>query len=176
MKGIYQLRPSLSKYCFTWDIRILFGKYQESPPNDQFDLEALTLKTAILLTLILCQPTQTIFTLDLRYIKNDKDTTHIAFPSVLKHSRTGRHLKPVILKRYLADTKICPVEVLLTYLKATKEIRKSETKLLISFLQPPSAVTVKTILRWIKTLKGTGIATNAFQGHSLRSSSSSKEN
>ena len=153
----------------------MFEKYRELPPNDQLDLKALTLKTATLLTLILCQRTQTIFTLDLRYIKNDKDTIHIAFPSVLKHSRPGRHLKPVILKLYLVDTKICPVEVLRTYLKATKEIRKNETKLLISFLKPHSAVTVKTISRWIKiSLKEAGIDTNTFQGHSLRSSSSSK--
>ena len=76
---------------------------------------------------------------------------------MLKHSRPGRHLKPVILKRYLADTKICPVEVLDTYLKATKEIRKSETKLLISFLKPHS---VGTISRWIKTsLKKAGFDT-----------------
>ena len=51
---------------------------------------------------------------------------------MLKHSRPSRQLKPVILKRYLADIKICPVEVLEMYLKATEEIRKSETKLLIS--------------------------------------------
>ena len=129
------------------------------------DLKALTLKTATLLTLILRKRTQTILTLDLGYIKNDKDTIHIAFLSVLKHSKPGRHLKPVILKRYLADTKICPVEVLHTYLKATKEIRKNETKLLISLLKPHSAVTVKTILRWIKiSLKEAGIDTNTFQG------------
>ena len=94
---------------------------------------------------------------------------------MLKHRRPGRNLKPVILKRYLADTKIRPVEVLDTYLKATKENRKSKTKLLISFLKPHSAVTVKTISRWIKTsLKEAGIDTNTFQGHSIRSSSSSK--
>ena len=94
---------------------------------------------------------------------------------MLKHSRPGRHLKPVILKRYLADTKICPVEVLDTYLKATKEIRKSETKLRISFLKPNRAVFVKTTSRWIKTsLKEEGIDTNAFKCHSLPSNSSSK--
>ena len=156
MKGIYQLRPSLPKYSFTWDISILFEKYRELPPNDQLDLKTLTLKTATLLTLI-------IFTLDLRYLKNDKDTIHIAFPSVLKHSRPGRHLKLVILKRHLADTKTCPVEVLHTYLKTTKEIRKNKTKLLISFLKPHSAVTVKTISRSIKiSLKEAGFDTNTF--------------
>ena len=52
---------------------------------------------------------------------------------MLKHGGPDRHLKPVNLKCYLADTKICPVEVLDTYLKATKKIRKSETKLLSFF-------------------------------------------
>ena len=103
MKGIYQLWPSLPKYSFSWDISILFEKYRELLPNDQLDLKALTLKTATLLTLILCQRAQTIFALDLRYIKNDKDTIHIAFLSVLKHSRPGKHFKAVILKRYLAE-------------------------------------------------------------------------
>ena len=79
---------------------------------------------------------------------------------MLKHIRPGRHLKPVNLKRYLADTKICPVEVLDTYLKAIKEIRKSETKLLISFLKPHSVVTIS---RWIKnSFKKAGIDTCLF--------------
>ena len=154
---------------------MLFEKYQELPPSNQLDFRALTLKTATWLTLILCQHAQTIFTLDLRYIKKDRDTIQLAFPSVLKHSKPGRQLKPVSLKCYLVDTKMCPVEVLDTYLKATKEIRKSETKLLISFSKPHNAVTVKTISRWIKTsLKEAGIDSNTFQGHSLCSSSSSK--
>ena len=154
---------------------VLFGKYQELPPNDHLDLKALTLKTAMWLTLILCQRAQTTFTLDLRYIKNDTHTIYIAFPSVLKYIRPGRHLKPVILKCYLADTKICPVEVLYRYLKATKEIRKSETKLLNSFLKPHGVVTVKTISGWIKnSLKEAGIDSNTCQRHSPCSSSSSK--
>ena len=91
---------------------------------------------------------------------------------MLKLSRPGRHL---ILKCYLVDTKICPLEILDTHLKATKKIRKSEIKLLISFLEPHSAVTVKTISRWIKTyLKEASIDTNTLQGYSLRNSSSTK--
>ena len=125
MEGIHWFRRSLPKYSFTWDINILLGKYRELPPNDQLDLKALTL------ALILCQLAQTIFTLDLRHIKNDKYTIQIAFQSVLKHSRPGRHVKSVILTFYLADKKICLVEVFNTYLKAIKEIRKCETKLKI---------------------------------------------
>ena len=128
-----------------------------------------------MLTLILCQRTQTKFTHRLEIYKKDKDTIHITFSSVLKHSRPGRQLTAVILKCYLADTKICPVEVLHTHWKATKEIRKKETKLLISFFKPHSAVTPKTISRRIKLFfREIGIDTTTFQGHNLHSSSSSK--
>ena len=40
-------------------------------------------------------------------IKNDKNISHIAFPSVLKHSGPDGYLKAKILKHYPADTKIC---------------------------------------------------------------------
>ena len=86
---------------------------------------------------------------------------------MLKNSSPGIHLKPLILKWYLTDTKMYPVQVLHMHLRATKEIRKSKTKLLISFLKPNSAVTVKTILKRIKTfLEEAGIDTNIFQGQS----------
>ena len=44
---------------------MLFGKYRELRPNNQLDLKPLTLKTTTLLTLILCQRAQTIFTLEI---------------------------------------------------------------------------------------------------------------
>ena len=65
MKGIYQLLPSLPKHSFTWDVSVSLGKYRELPPNGQLNLKALTLKTTTLLTLILCQRAQTIFTLEI---------------------------------------------------------------------------------------------------------------
>ena len=52
-------------------------------------------------------------------IKNDKNISHTAFPSVLKHSRPDGYLKAKILK-HLVDTKIRPVEVLNMYLKVHK--------------------------------------------------------
>ena len=78
-----------------------------------------------MLALILCQHTQTKFTHRLEIYKKEKDTIHIAFSSVLKHSRPGRQLSAVILKCYLADTKICPVEV---YTHVEKLQRRSEKK------------------------------------------------
>ena len=55
------------------------------------------------------------------------------------------------------------------------ENRNNETRLFISYLKKCNAVSVKTIFIWMKTsLKEAGIYTSIFQGHSIRSASSSK--
>ena len=57
--------PGYSEHIFVSAIdrfdRILFGKYRELPPSDQLDLKAIRLNIPTLLTLILCQRSQTIF-------------------------------------------------------------------------------------------------------------------
>ena len=93
MKGIYQLLPSLPKHSFTWDVSVSLGKYRELPPNGQLNLKALTLKTTTLLTLILCQRAQTIFTLDLRYIKKDTDKNTHCLSIFVKTQKTRQKLK-----------------------------------------------------------------------------------
>ena len=137
MKGIFHLPPSLPKYTFTWDVRKLLDYYYRcQPSNNELDLKALTIKTATLLTLLLCQRAQTAYSLDVKYIKVEENKIQIAFPSLLKQTRPGKHSKPVTLKSYETRLKICPVNVLESCINKTKYIRKNETKLFISFLKP----------------------------------------
>ena len=60
-----QRTPGYSEHIFVSAIDrfdcILFGKYRELPPSDQLDLKAIRLNIPTLLTLILCQRSQTIF-------------------------------------------------------------------------------------------------------------------
>ena len=57
----------------------------------------------------------------------------------------------------------------------TKDIRKGQDTLLLSFVKPHNAVHVDTIRRWIMFLmKLAGINTDVFKAHSTRSASSSK--
>ena len=138
-------------------------------------MQALTIN--FLFSLFLCQRAQTIFTLDKNYIKIETHSVDIGFPSLLKQSRPGKHLDPAHFKSYQNDQKICPVNLLKTYIDSTENIRNNESKLLLSFAKPHKAVTTKTISRWIKSaLKDAGIDTNIFQGHSTRTTDASTMN
>ena len=89
MKGIFHLRPSLTKYTFTWDLRKLLDYYRSQSNNNELDLKALTFKTTTLLTLLLRQRAQTAYSLYLKFIKTEEDKIEIAFPSLLKQTRPG---------------------------------------------------------------------------------------
>ena len=147
MNGIFHLWPSLPKYTFTWDVRKLLDYYKSQSNNNELNLKALTFKTATLLTLLLFQRAQIAYSLHLKFIKVEEDKIQIAFPSLLKQARPGKHLKPATLKSYKTDLKICPVNILQSYIDKTKDIRRNETKLLISFWKPHKPVGVKTISR-----------------------------
>ena len=121
MKGIFHLRPSLPKYTFTWDVRKLLDYYRSQSNNNELDLNALTFKTTTLLALLLYQRAQTAYSLDLKFIKIEEDKIQIAFPSLLKQTQPGKHLKPATLKSYNTDLKLCPVNVLPKIIEEAKQ-------------------------------------------------------
>ena len=65
----------------------------------------------------------------------------------------------------------------LSYINDTKDIRRGEIILLISYGKPYHFVSTETIFKWIKcVLKSSGNYTNIFQGHSIRTTSASTAN
>ena len=114
------------------------------------------------------------YSLILKYIKLEEDKIQTVFTSLLKQTWPGKHLKPALLKSYKTDLKICPINVLQSYINKTKYIWQNETNLFISFLKPNKPVGVKTISWWIKeSLKTAGVNVEHYQGHSLRSAGAS---
>ena len=72
---------------------------------------------------------------------------------------------------------ICPLACLKAYSYKTKNLRKNETKLFISYVRPHRTVSRDTISTWTKeTLRLCGIDTKVFTAHSTRSASVSKAN
>ena len=133
------------------------------------------MKLTTIFTLLLCQRAQTIETLDLRYITVNEEEVHIAFPSALKYTRPGKHLQPVTLYKYEREPKLCPVKLITDYISKTSAVRQNQRKLLLSFTKPHKAATIRTISRWLKiVLKNAKTNVNIYQGHSLRTASSSK--
>ena len=144
-RGVFQLRPGLPRYTFTWDIKTSFDYFRQQD-NSNLDLKSLTFKLTMLLSLILCQRVQTITTLDLRYMQQDENSASFAFPVLLKHSRPSKHLKPVKTIAYSYDKRLCPVNLIRKYMEVTSTIRGSENQLIISHVNPTNRLAQKLYL------------------------------
>ena len=70
--------------------------------------------------------------IDLMKFKADKVTIFV--PELLKQSRTGHHLEPMVILRY-PDQEICVLSHLEQYIEKTKDLSKDQN-LLISFAKP----------------------------------------
>ena len=169
IKGVANLRPPMPKYTSVWHVSHVLNNFRGMGDNDVLSLKALTLKLVTLLCLVLIQRAQTIHSFDTEHIRLDSSGAHIAFPRQLKQSRPGYHPQPVFIPYYNIDYSVCPVRTLEVYLQRTALLRGGETKLLLSYVKPYKAITLKTVYRWLKTaLNNAGIDTSVFQGHSCR--------
>ena len=108
--------------------------------NSELTLKQLTVKLATILAPLMSQRAQTIHSLDINYMKKESDITGFAFPTLLKPSRLGHHLKPISLEEYPVK-KLCPVDLVNTYLDRTAPIIAGECKLLLSHRKPNKKVT-----------------------------------
>ena len=131
-RGVFQLQPSLPRYAFTWNIKKLFNYYRSPGENSYIKFKALTLKFGTILALLMSQRAQMIHSLNIEYMKKEPDKITFIFP---KNSRPGHHLRPIPITSYQIDKKLCPVELINTYLDKTASIRGEESKL-ISFKKP----------------------------------------
>lgn len=79
------------------------------------------------------------------------------------------------MKAHLPDRRLCIYVVVKEYLSRTALIKNGEQSLLLSYVKPHKAVTRDTVSRWIKMVMNiSGINTDIFGSHSVRSASVSK--
>lgn len=87
----------------------------------------------------------------------------------IKQRRPSYKVPPVVLKSFPAYSLLCVDTYLREYLKPTKPLRGSETKLLISCIKPYKLVSKETVSRWIPSvMEAAGIDNKAFRPHSTR--------
>ena len=74
---------------------------------------------------------------------------HITFElnTLLKTSRPGKHIEPLLIKSYPDDKLLCVVTCLKQYLQKTNQVRDGNDKLCLSFNKPHKPVTKDTIAR-----------------------------
>lgn len=174
MSGVFKLRPSLPKYTETYDVKVVLDYLKTIQTSILTPLKELSMKLATLLCLLSGQRNQTLAALDINFMNVTDSFCHFYIPAILKTTKPGRHLKPLELNSYTADTNLCPVALIKTYIAATASLRKDESKFFISYKPPHKSVNSCTLARWCKsTLNLAGVNCEIFSAHSTRSASTS---
>lgn len=175
MKGVFNCRPSLPRYNCIWDTTPVLKKLETFYPANTLTLKLLSFKVVFLLALLTTQRTQTLYDIKLSDIILQNDQLQITWSSVLKQSRPGYNLEPVVFESFEQNKRLCIVYYMKHYLSRTKYLRKKEQRLFISYKQPYEAITKNSLARWIRTaMSMCGIDINKFKPHSVRAAGVSK--
>lgn len=177
MRGVFTKRPSLPRYSMSWDVSVVLKYLKTLIPVALLSLKHLTWKLVMLLALLTGQRGQTLHLMDIRYIDVNENQVRIQVLELLKTSKPGKHLPPLVLEKYDSDESLCVVQTMKAYLSRTEQYRGQETKLFITTIKPFKAISRQTLSSWIqKILKIAGIDISKFSSHSTRLAAVSSAN
>ena len=169
MKGIFNERPALPKYNTIWDVKAVLDYLQSIQNSTLFQLAC---KVTVLFLLLSAQRCQTLHLIQLEDIVLLERQVIIHPNKVLKQTRPGAHLEPIILESYPKNEKLCIVKALHEYLHRTKDLRNSNA-LMISTIKPHEGASRSTISRWVKQVLLKAGVEKSFTSHSTRAASTS---
>lgn len=173
LKGVFERRPPQTRYVYIWDVKIVLVFLKNFYPNEDIPLNYLTYKLIMLMALATKQRAQTLHAITINEINMSENLAIIPITKLLKHNNQ-RNRRLVLHLEKFSDPSICVIETLKEYLLRTKDLRKNQSQLFISFQKPYNPVSIDTISRWIKTvMMESGIDTDLFKAHSTRAASTS---
>jgi len=171
MKGVFEERPQLQKNV-TWNVKKVLDYLKTRSPARRLSVMELTMKTVILILLVIGQRNQSVHLVDVRNVDIKYDRITLRWGDKLKVTRPGFHQGEVIMKAY-KDKRICPVWYMKEYLKRTNKYRTKNNLFLIT-QKPYGPATQSTIARWVRrVLVEAGINMSIFTPHSVRSAATS---
>ena len=132
IKGVFKKRPAFPKYSTTWDVNLVLEYIESYYPHEKLTMRELSYKLVMLLALLSGQRLQTLHSLSLSSLKVSDSRWVFSVDVPLKQTRKGKHLAPLEFLAFPQNNKLCVVSVLKEYVRRTKDVRGSETKLLIS--------------------------------------------
>ena len=169
MKGIFENNPTLPKFQFTWNVSLLFNYFRNMQDIHALDIQRLTQKLVMLMTLISGgQRVQAIHNIRVFDIKILNNKAVIPIMSLIKQTKSAKHMAPLCFQIYNKEPKLCVVTHLTEYLKRTKSYRDTD-KLFSTCIKPYRAASKDTISRWCKSIvKESGISIHSYTSHSSR--------
>ena len=114
--------------------------------------------------------------LDLRHCHILPEGVEIMLSSPRKRGMPNQPPK-AFFARFPSNSKLCPVETLRCYLKATRSFRpvipsSKPDPLFISFVKPHKPISAPSLARWLRSLlKASGVNSDIFKAHSVRGAS-----
>ena len=175
MKGVYNLRPPVSRYCATWDVDIVLRYLRTLSPVKDLSFKDLTLKLVMLMALLSAQRAQTLHLLKMKYMSKSRNAFVFLIVDVVKQGRPGYKPPVMEFKAFPPDRRLCIYTVMKEYLLRRKYKLCTEVNLLVSHYGKHKAVCTATISRWIRTVMSrAGVDTDMFKAHSTRAAVASK--
>lgn len=127
MRGVFNSRPTQSRYTMVWDVKIVLNMFRQWKDNSELTLKELTLNTVTLVALITVQRVHSIHQFDLSTML--KGEQKLAFTlELLKQSRPSIKSPIIEIVKYPHCKKICVMDALLSYIERTEAPREDETK------------------------------------------------
>ena len=175
LKGVFEKTPSMPRYSGIWNVNIVLRYLKHLPSYDEITLKDITLKITMLLALCTGQRCQTLNLLKSSNLQMTEEQCTFFITDLLKQSRPGKHVDPIVSHVYSDDPTLCIVTCIKHYVNRTQLLRQpGDDGFLISFNKPHKSVSKDTIARWIKwVLNNAGIDITIYGAHSTRAASSS---
>ena len=135
MTGIFNSRPILPRYDFTWQTSIVIN-YLKGLNYDNLSYKLLSYKIVTLLSILSGQRVSTVHKFRLSQLHITKDIAIFTISSLLKHTKPGKVNLPVTFYQYPYGDPLCPVKLLNKYISYRKaylwEIQLNSLLLLVN--------------------------------------------
>ena len=172
IKGAFQERPPQPCYTETWNVATVTTYLESLGDNEKMSLNDLLYRTVMLMALTRPSRSADIANLSLGHRKYSPEGVSFQPTQLAKQSRPSKAITEFFFPSFSGNPLLCPVTTLRAYEDRTKERRGDDNRfnLFIALIRPYRPVSSSTIARWIKsTLTKSGINTDIFKAHSVRS-------
>lgn len=179
MRAIFNQKPPLPKYEFSWDVDKVLSKILSWGDNDKMNIKQLSWKLVMLLALASAGRASELGMLNCSHMRKQGSIINFDLPKLTKTCKQGSRLKRSTFHSFTGDKNLCVVSCIDDYLSRTSSWREindniDRSWLILSMVKPHHPITSSSIARWLKeTIKESGVS-GKFTGHSTRSASTSK--
>ena len=170
------MRPPTPRYTHTWDVHFVTKYLDCLGKTKLLPLKLLSIKLAMLFALCCPERVSSLSKLDLRYCRVIPEGISFTLTTPRKRS-SPEQLSQAFFTSFPYNRRLCPVDTLRCYLKATRHLRpvfpsSKPDPLFVSYVKPHNPIISPALSPWLRTvLKSAGIDTEIFKAHSVRGAS-----